>query len=285
MRPTTLIAASLLIALASNAGADPKNYAARTFTGPGGKTLGYRIFIPKDYSSSKSYPLMLALHGSGERGSDNLAQIKYPFTHMWSDSALQARHPSFAVAPQCPITSSGWDVALLGALLDSLGREFNLDSKRLYVSGLSMGGYGTWGLVTKYPGRFAAAVPVCGGGDTSQAGKLVDQPLWVFHGDADPVVNVANSRNMVAAIKARGGQLVKYTEYKGVGHESWIPAAKEPGLEDWIYAKAQESSVFFASPEYPRGAAPRLRLGSGGALLILLEGDRFDLAGRRANGR
>jgi predicted peptidase len=280
MRPTALAVASVIIALVSNAAADAKNYVARTFTGPGNKTLGYRIFIPKDYSANKRYPLMLALHGSGERGSDNLAQLKYPFTHMWSDSALQAKYPSFAVAPQCPIASSGWDAALLGALLDSLGREFSLDPTRMYVSGLSMGGFGTWSLVTKYPGRFTAAVPVCGGGDTTKAAALVYLPIWVFHGDADPIVPVANSRTMVAAIKASGGSLVLYTEYKGVGHESWIPAAKEPGLVDWIFSQVHESGVL-APPVNRRGALPRLTLGPKGGLFILVGAERFDLMGRR----
>lgn len=220
--------------LASHSSADPKNYVAKVFT-TGAKSVNYRIFTPKDYSAQKKYPLVISMHGAGERGADNLAQLKYPWTHMWSDSAIQAKYPSFAVAPQLA-AGADWDPPLLVALVRSLQKEFSLDSTRLYVMGLSMGGNATWRIITDNPLVFAAALPVCGWGTPSKASNLLKEKIWAFHGDADATIPVSQTRDMVNAIKALGGSL-KYTEYPGVGHESWINAAKEPGVVDWVFSQ------------------------------------------------
>jgi predicted peptidase len=121
-------------------------------------------------------------------------------------------------------------------ILASVQKEFSIDSHRLYVMGLSMGGYATWDVTTRHPEMFAAAVPVCGGGDEKEAGKIKNLPIWAFHGGSDPVVKTVRTRNMIVAIKEAGGN-PKYTEYPGVGHDSWTPAFKEPELLPWLFAQ------------------------------------------------
>jgi predicted peptidase len=121
-------------------------------------------------------------------------------------------------------------------LLEKLIHKYPIDKKRIYVTGLSMGGFGAWDMICRYPGKFAAAIPICGGGDTGKAQLLVNTPIWAFHGSNDKVVKVILSRNMINAIKANGGN-PKYTEYKGVGHDCWINAYKEKGLLEWLFGQ------------------------------------------------
>jgi predicted peptidase len=223
------------------------------------KNMVYRLFIPKNYQASIRYPLVLSLHGAGERGNDNAAQLKHDVSKMWADDSIQAKHPGFVLAPQCPANNQWVDVDwALGsydqsrapisdemqgviAILDSLGREFSLDPGRIYVTGISMGGYGTFDIVTRYPNRFSAAYPICGAGDPGKAAAIATLPLWAVHAADDPTVPVAGSRDMVNAIKQAGGQ-AKYTEYPAsqrIGHGAWVPAAKEPGLVAWLYSQVR----------------------------------------------
>ena len=227
------------------------------------KTMGYRLFIPKNYQASTRYPLVLTLHGSGERGNDNAAQLKHDVSKMWADDSIQTRHPGFVLAPQCPANDKWVDVDwALGpydqskvpisdemqavvAILDSLGREFSLDSNRIYVTGISMGGYGAFDIVTRYPNRFAAAYPICGAGDPTRATAIAMLPLWAIHAADDPTVPVAGSRDMINALKQAGGQ-PKFTEYpvsQRIGHSAWVPAAKEPGLVTWLYSQVRTSTT------------------------------------------
>jgi predicted peptidase len=134
------------------------------------------------------------------------------------------------VFPKTPSTQMRLTLELLGKLQS----EFRLDEKRIYVTGLSMGGYGTWDVIARFPKLFAAAAPVCGGGDEATAATIKDVPIWCFHGGADNVVKPERSRNMIAAIKAAGGS-PKYTEYPGVGHDSWNKAYSEPELVKWMF--------------------------------------------------
>ena len=118
----------------------------------------------------------------------------------------------------------------------ALQKEFSIDATRLYVTGLSMGGYGTWDALQRYPDRFAAAVPICGGGDVKQAKKIAQIPIWAFHGDKDTAVPVERTRSMIAALKEAGG-MPKYTEYPDVGHDSWTATYKDPALHEWMFAQ------------------------------------------------
>jgi len=119
-------------------------------------------------------------------------------------------------------------------LIEALCKEYPIDKGRIYLTGLSMGGYGTWDLISRRPELFAAAIPVCGGGDPAQAEKLAKLPIWAFHGDADPLVPVERPRDMIAAIKKAGGE-PKYTEYKGVGHDAWTPTYRDSKVLDWLF--------------------------------------------------
>jgi len=166
--------------------------------------------------------------------------------------------PCFVVAPQCPEGKRWVEVdwgddrhdfddrpsetmQLVIELLAALPKEFSIDADRLYVTGLSMGGFGTWDIISRFPDKFAAAAPVCGGGDEKLAGKIAGVPIWAFHGDKDTVVKPSRSRNMIAAIKEAGGR-PRYTEYEGVGHDSWVRAYADPELMKWMFAQRLKRS-------------------------------------------
>jgi predicted peptidase len=225
---------------------------ARVHNDAKGKTLPYRLFKPAKATADARLPLVLFLHGAGERGDDNQAQLKHG---VWSfvRPESQERFPAFVVAPQCAANDKWADVnwgapshtmaerpaesmRLVMDLVPALLKEFPVDPKRLYVTGLSMGGYGTWDLVMRQPAVWAAAVPVCGGADDSRAASVAKLPVWVFHGGNDGVVKTVRSRNIVEALKQAGGT-PKYTEYPGVGHDSWNPAYAEPELLPWLFAQ------------------------------------------------
>jgi predicted peptidase len=221
-------------------------FVARMYKNDRGQTMPYRLFTPQGYNAQNMYPLVLWLHGSGSVGTDNFKQISGASlrgTHLWTQPQNQAKYPAFVLAPQSP---RGWanfrsndlsgELSLVLEILESVRQEFSIDSARLYVAGQSMGGYGTWDLVTRRPGLFAAAVPLCGGGDTSKGWAAAQTPTWAFHGDADGTVPVSRSREMIAAIRKAGGN-PRYTEYKGVGHDVWVRAVREPGLVDWLFAQ------------------------------------------------
>ena len=229
-------------------------FEAKQFISESGDTLNYRIFIPEEVDSTGSYPLVLFLHGAGERGSDNKAQLKWGVWRFVEDS-VQQKHPSIVVAPQAP-KEQYWGrldwresmkmteepakpMYLSLQLLEQLQQDFEIDSSRLYITGLSMGGFGTWDVISRHPDMFAAAVPVCGGGDTRQAHRLTDLPIWNFHGAKDNVVPPRLSRNMMAAIRYAGGS-PGYSEYPDVGHASWIYAYREPWLVDWMFSKKNQ---------------------------------------------
>jgi predicted peptidase len=212
----------------------------------GRQSMPYRLFVPKPYDKSIPYPIVLWLHGGGSAGDDNLGQISLDNklgTHFWTRKENQERHPAFVLAPQ---STGGWDsnadtdlsteLKLVLDILDSVRKEYTIDSGRIYVAGQSNGGIGAWGLITKRPGVFAAAVPLCGAGHTGIAGKAAKTAVWAFHGEKDDVISVDFSRTMIAAMKRAGGN-PRYTEYKGVGHEIWETVFKEPELEEWLFAQ------------------------------------------------
>jgi predicted peptidase len=231
------------------------DFQARVYTNAAGKKLPYRLFVPKDYSADRQYPLILFLHGAGERGSDNRIQVSQPERVVWADKTRQDKWPCFFVAPQCPSGQQWVDVpwsagsgkipakpsasmALVMELLPTLVKEFRIDTRRLYITGLSMGGYGTWDLLARRPDWFAAAMPMSGGGDESIAPRICHIPIWNFHGGADTTVPVSRSRNMIAALQKAGGT-PRYTEYKGVGHDCWGKANAEPELGPWLFSQVR----------------------------------------------
>ena len=240
---------TLLVAMLALLQDPAQEMTAKTYDGPGGKLL-YRLYTPKAASAENKLPLILFLHGAGERGDDNAAQLK---NCMKQFLKMQEKYPAFIVAPQCPRDKKwnevNWQAAShvtpekpsdpfasLMPLLNELKKELPVDLKRLYVTGLSMGGYGTWDLITRLPDTFAAAVPICGGGDETKAPAIAKIPQWIFHGGADNVVKPERSRNMVEALKKAGAE-PKYTEYPGVGHNSWDKAYGEADLWPWLFSQ------------------------------------------------
>ena len=217
----------------------------------------YRLLRPDSAAGTDlnggRYPLVLFLHGAGERGSDNLKQLKYLPTWL-ANPALRQRHPCFVLAPQCRMDERWVDVswadeqstpqpttptvdlaAATKALEETLTREA-IDPDRIYLTGLSMGGFGTWDLAARMPDRFAAILPICGGGDDHVAARIAALPIWCFHGDADMTVPVDRSRIMIAAVKAAGGRPI-YSELPGVGHDSWTPAYRDGFVLDWLFSQ------------------------------------------------
>ncbi|MFT3825457.1 MAG: dienelactone hydrolase family protein [Chitinophagaceae bacterium] len=229
----------------------------------GTDTLPYRLLLPAHYDASKKYPLILLLHGAGERGKNNTTQLRHG-SKLYADSLTREKFPAFVVLPQCsgvdfwarigftndpkdslkPLTFPseqpiGKSLGMVNQLLDSLAASGKVDIKRIYVGGLSMGGMGTFELLWRKPNFFAAAFPVCGGGDPGKVSLYAkDFPVWVFHGDNDKTVMPGYSRQMVNALKAAGAK-VKYTEYPGVAHNSWDKAFVEPELLPWLFKQSR----------------------------------------------
>jgi predicted peptidase len=194
--------------------------------------MDYLLFLPQGYEQSKQrWPLMLFLHGAGESGTD-LAKVK---TH-GPPKVVESKpdFPFILVSPQS--AGRGWNSDTLNALLNDVIRQYRVDERRIYLTGLSMGGYGTWSLAAAHPERFAAIVPICGGGNPADAKKLAALPIWVFHGAKDPTVPVQRSREMVEAIQAAGGN-VKFTEYPEAKHDCWTETYDNPELYKWLLAQ------------------------------------------------
>jgi predicted peptidase len=244
-----LAAVALLVVAPSAAGAqDVDGFAARSFNGANGVTMLYRLFIPSAEARKKALPLVVYLHGSGGIGDDNLKQISggnATGTHVWTTPNAQRRHPTYVLAPQLP-QGAQWGAPgsdalsshaeALVQLIAALTREFSLDPYRVYLTGQSLGGQGTWDMISKRPDLFAAAVPLCGDGNPSRVAAAQRLPIWVFHGAQDPLVPVTGSRDLVAALRAVGSP-VKYTEYPDVGHDVWTRAYVDPALADWLFGQ------------------------------------------------
>lgn len=204
--------------------------------------LNYLLFLPEGYrkTGTNKWPLMLFLHGAGERGT-NLEAV----TVHGPPKLVKTKKdfPFVLVSPQCPLDRTWRDEELL-ALLDHVIAKHRVDTNRVYLTGLSMGGYGSWSLGTKYPERFAAVVPICGGGETipvllaSLARKkaLQSMGVWSFHGAKDPVVPLEESQRMTNALMRAGCKDVKLTVYPQAGHDSWTEAYNTPELYDWFLA-------------------------------------------------
>lgn len=234
-----------------------EQYAKKTFTSKGGLELPYRILLPENYNPRTKYPLVMFLHGAGERGNDNEAQLVHGSSLFLSK---RSEFPAIVVFPQCrkdsfwssvkidrnqdpnnrfnfdySSTKQTEDLTAVIELISDLQKQHKIDKKRVYVMGLSMGGMGTFEALTRHPKLFAAGIPICGGGDTKLVGNFAGKvPVWVFHGADDSVVPADCSRSMVKAIESAGGK-VKYTEYPKVNHNSWDNAFAEPELLSWLF--------------------------------------------------
>ncbi len=192
--------------------------------------LDYLLYLPPNYDKEeKSWPLVLFLHGAGESGQD-LSKVKVHGPPKLVEAGKE--FPFIVVSPQAP--RMGWDVQTLNALLDDVVANYNVDKDRIYVTGLSMGGFGTWALAAAYPDRFAALAPICGGGNAADAKKLKNLPIWVFHGAKDNVVPPSRSENMVQALKEAGATHVKFTLYPNANHDSWTETYNNPEMWDWL---------------------------------------------------
>ncbi|MEA2042643.1 MAG: prolyl oligopeptidase family serine peptidase [Bacteroidota bacterium] len=231
-----------------------KNYQEKTFLSETGK-LPYRYFQPKqDIKCVKRLPLIIFLHGAGERGNDNKKQLIH-VAEVFTDSANQEKFPAYVIAPQCAENYRWADIDWSNAphkMPDTISdyakmtmelanwfiHNLPVDSNRIYITGLSMGGFGTWDLISRFPDKFAAAAPVCGGGDTNQAKKLTHIPIWAFHGAKDKVVDVRSTRLMIEEIKKFGGT-PKYTEYPELGHFSWETAYHEEQFLEWMFLQSK----------------------------------------------
>ena len=257
------ILAYLLLLMGFRTSAQDLNlYQKRKFTGADGQVLPYRILYPQNYDKTRTYPLILLLHGSGERGSDNEKQLTHGAKLFLTPENRQS-FPCIVLMPQCP-DGGFWGTVKIDpstspatfdfdysrpltppldmavSLLRQVAQIEQVDTKQLYVMGLSMGGMGTFEAVYRNPKLFAAAIPICGGGDTVRYDKPIkNMPFRVFHGDADAVVGVNSSRAMVRRLKQLKAT-VQYTEYPGVNHNSWDNAFAEPDLLTWLFANKRK---------------------------------------------
>jgi predicted peptidase len=204
------------------------------------------------------YPLILFLHGAGERGDDNQAQLIHGAYELAGDERM-GRYPCFVVAPQCPDDQQWVDtpwsadshtipaeptpaMQMSLDLISALENEFSIDPRRIYLTGLSMGGFGVWDAMARQPHRFAAAVVVCGGADTATARTIAHVPVWAFHGDQDMDVKTQRSRDMIQALRDAGGS-PKYTQYPNTGHHSWLATYRDPEMYAWLFAQRRPDTV------------------------------------------
>jgi predicted peptidase len=252
-----VLTVGVLLAVPLGARAEPKEGSLdllekKVYADAGGRKLPYRLLKPMAVDGTKKYPLVVFLHGAGERGDDDEKQLVHGVPEFLKKENRE-QYPCFLAAPQCPEGQKWVDVdwgadanpqpkepsepmRLVLELVDSLQKDYPIDAKRIYITGLSMGGFGTWDAIARKPEQFAAAVPICGGGDEATASKIAKIPIWVFHGGKDNVVKPSRSRNMIEALKKAGGE-PKYTEYPDEGHASWVPAYKDAEMMKWLFAQ------------------------------------------------
>jgi len=220
--------------------------------------MPYRLSKPYGYDQEKKYPLVLFLHGAGERGTNNTSQLTANAgATVWAKTTNQQKNPCFVLAPQCgndkQWVNTNWSngsyvqnnipiseqLSMAMALLDSLCTVYPIDQTKIYITGISMGGYGTWDAITRFPNKFAAAIPMCGAGDPTKANLIATIPIRCFHSSDDPTVPVKGTRDMVKAINALGpnNRADFYTEYTDKGHGCWVTAYSDQALIDWMFSE------------------------------------------------
>ncbi len=261
----TLVASSMTIAQEKKVSdssqqveTDPvKLFEPRQFAGADGKVLNYRLLKPKDFIPTGNYPLVIFLHGAGERGDDNKAQLVHGMKEFCKPE-WREKFKCYVLAPQCPKDQKWADIdwskpgvqypekissnlELTLQVVDQMLEGAAVDKTRIYITGLSMGGYGTWDALVRRPNFFAAAMPICGGGDPATAPKIKHVPIACFHGSKDTAVTPDKSRKMIEALRAAGGTPV-YVEYEGVGHDSWTQTYKEADNIQWLFDQRREAT-------------------------------------------
>ncbi len=220
-----------------------------------GYTMNYRLYVPKNYDCGEMYPLLVYLHGADARGGDNETHLSSALQSMFDDVASPV-YNSIVLAPQCPAcsqwvlspftssysvdaTAESRELEAVCEIMDELAGFYNVDADRVYVTGLSMGGFGTWDLLSRHGARFAAGMPLCGGGDPAYAKLLKRLPIRTFHGSADECVPVSLTRAMYAAIRREGGELISYTELDGAGHVIWNEIYSDRDNIDWLFSQSR----------------------------------------------
>jgi predicted peptidase len=252
-RSTYLLVSSLLIGFLSGCTSrEPdERFLKKIYASPTGETLSYRLFVPDGGATDSQYPLVMFLHGGRGIGTDNVSQItksNWSGSHVWIQLDSQTKQKAFVVAPQLP-RPARWDYRtsdelskygeLAIELIEELQRTHPIDRNRIYLTGQSLGGWGVWDLIAKRPDLFAAAIPVCGGGNTEAVSSMQGVAIWAFHGARDREVSVESSREMVEALRAAGSN-IEYTEYRFSGHAIWDRAYGEDGLIDWLFAQRKQ---------------------------------------------
>ena len=236
--------------------AQPSRFSLQQYISEKGDTLNYRLLYP-DADTMRKYPLVIFLHGSGERGSDNDAQLKWGVMNFATDE-MMTMYPAFVIAPQCPagMTWPNFNRAnnnrlmtlkpepskpmeLVVALIQQMINKAPIDVNRIYITGLSMGGYGTFDAIERYPDLFAAAMPVCGGGDTSRAASIAHIPMWIVHGSEDGTVNPLNSVDMLQALMKAGAH-PGFSMYPETGHFSWLAAYINKLAIEWLFRQRKK---------------------------------------------
>lgn len=255
----------LCVTFHSGISQDLSAFEKKTFTSAAGHALPYRILYPKNYDKNKKYPLLLFLHGAGERGNDNESQLVHG-SKLFTDPVNREKHPAIVIFPQCT-TEGYWSSVSIDRTQSPLALEFDyskpitpdlqaaielvqnviavegVNQSRVYIAGLSMGGMGTFEAVYRYPDLFAAAVPICGGADLTAYDKRVSKiPFRVYHGAKDAVVDVKHSKTIVEKLKILDTS-VEYFEYPEVNHNSWDNAFAEPDFLSWIFSKSRKSKL------------------------------------------
>ena len=219
--------------------------------------LNYRIYIPEN-AETGNLPVIVFLHGAGERGDDNDAQLNVGFARHYFEKGYAQKYPAIFIAPQCPYdvrwVETDWDkcsydsdavgetdrLKLVKALAEQVCDEYNADKSRIYITGISMGGYGTWNMIMHYPEFFAAAVPVCGAADISKAEKLLELPILTFHSADDWIVPPTGTREMAARMKALNAKKFTYVEYTDLGHGCWDTAYEDENTVKWMFDKIKK---------------------------------------------
>lgn len=214
--------------------------------------LPYQLYVPADYSEEYVYPVLVFLHGAGERGDDNEAQMKHVIQKLFDDVESPI-YQSIVIVPQCPLDNQWVDtpwgegsynldsvkesneLKSVLDILDGVRSTYNVNDDRLYVMGISMGGFGTWDLLMRHSDLFAAGIPICGGADPYQAPVLVDKPIYAIHDSGDGTVPVSATKDMIEALRELGSTAVQYDEITGYGHWAWDYATAKEGLMEWLF--------------------------------------------------
>ncbi|MGL1888638.1 MAG: prolyl oligopeptidase family serine peptidase [Reichenbachiella sp.] len=245
----TLLIMLLCFGSISNSFSQSSLFSAEKYINANNDTLNYRQLV-SDYDPITKYPLVIFLHGAGERGDDNEAQLKWGVMNFASSQNMKM-HPSIVIAPQCPKDMS-WSnfshqdmslqpsptepMKLVIELIKQSIQDLPVDTDRIYITGMSMGGFGTFDAISRYPDLFAAAVPVCGGGDVTKSEVISHIPMWIFHGALDGTVSPVLSQDMIEALTEAGAH-PGYTQYPEVGHFSWIAAYSDTMMMEWLYSQ------------------------------------------------